>query len=132
MLRQIKSITTTNNNIATINNINFNINTTPKQTTTTMSTNQQQSPPNPLQTNLAAAGLSRVLTEPTSPTSPHSAADAARAMSTTGAWQPRLDRRQSWDAQEYKHELQKSTTTKAAGAAAEGGDGGQRGFTERG
>ena len=32
------------------------------------------------------------------------AAAAARAMSHTGAWQPRLDRRQSWDAQEYKHD----------------------------
>ncbi|KAK1749511.1 hypothetical protein QBC47DRAFT_366118 [Echria macrotheca] len=45
------------------------------------------------------------------PTSPHNAADAARAMTSTGAWQPRLDRRQSWDSQEYKHEMQKMYTT---------------------
>lgn len=94
-----------------------------------MSTKQQ--PTNPLQTNLATATLSRVLTEPTSPTSPHSAADAARAMSTTGAWQPRLDRRQSWDAQEYKHELQKPMQSTAAGAGA-AREGGQHGFTEGG
>jgi len=100
-----------------------------------MATKQQQestAPSNPLQANLAAAGLSRVLTSPTSPTSPHSAADAARAMSSTVTWQPRLDRRQSWDAQEYKHELQKpmqtGTNTTTAAAAA----GGLHGFTERG
>jgi hypothetical protein len=28
-------------------------------------------------------------------------------MTHTGAWKPALDRRQSWDAQEYKHEVQK-------------------------
>ena len=86
--------------------------------------------PNPLQTDFGA-GLSRVLTEPTSPTSPHSAADAARAMSSTGAWQPRLDRRQSWDAQEYKHELQKPMQTGAAPATG-GGLPTAQGFTERG
>jgi hypothetical protein len=32
---------------------------------------------------------------------------AARAMSHTGAWKPALDRRQSWNAQEYKHDLLK-------------------------
>jgi hypothetical protein len=32
---------------------------------------------------------------------------AKRAMTHTGAWKPALDRRQSWDAQEYKHEVQK-------------------------
>lgn len=122
MLCQIKSITTTTNNINTTPP-----NTTTKQTTTTMSTKQQ--PPNPLQTNLATATLSRTLTEPTSPTSPHSAADAARAMSTTGAWQPRLDRRQSWDAQEYKHELQKPMQQSTAAGA---GGTGEHGFTERG
>jgi hypothetical protein len=31
---------------------------------------------------------------------------ANRAMSHTGAWKPALDRRQSWNAQEYKHEVQ--------------------------
>ncbi|GAB1319693.1 hypothetical protein MFIFM68171_09903 [Madurella fahalii] len=37
----------------------------------------------------------------------HHAADdtAARAMSHTSEWKPALDRRQSWSAQEYKHEL---------------------------
>ncbi|KAL2267326.1 hypothetical protein VTJ83DRAFT_4603 [Remersonia thermophila] len=30
---------------------------------------------------------------------------ARAAMDHTGAWQPRTDRRQSWDRQEYKHEL---------------------------
>jgi hypothetical protein len=29
------------------------------------------------------------------------------AMSHTGAWKPALDRRQSWSAQEYKHDLLK-------------------------
>ncbi|KAK1836362.1 hypothetical protein QBC39DRAFT_367174 [Podospora conica] len=95
-----------------------------------MTTKQQQptTHPNPLQTNLGAAGLSRVLTEPTSPTSPHNAADAARAMSSTEEWQPRLDRRQSWDAQEYKHELQKPMQSAKATAAT--GGGGEHGFTE--
>ncbi|KAK0620563.1 hypothetical protein B0T14DRAFT_567306 [Immersiella caudata] len=45
--------------------------------------------------------LSQNLVASTSPTTPHSTADAARAMSSTGAWQPRLDRRQSWDSQEW-------------------------------
>ncbi|KXX79705.1 hypothetical protein MMYC01_203782 [Madurella mycetomatis] len=37
----------------------------------------------------------------------HHAADdtAVRAMSHTQEWKPALDRRQSWSAQEYKHEL---------------------------
>ena len=42
-----------------------------------------------------------------SPTSEHNhdpAAAAARAMSHTGAWKPAMDRRQSWDAQEYRHD----------------------------
>lgn len=43
-----------------------------------------------------------------SPTSPHVAADAQRVMSATQAWKPALDRRQSWDNQEYKRELQMS------------------------
>lgn len=33
------------------------------------------------------------------------AADDTRAMSHTKEWKPALDRRQSWSAQEYKHEL---------------------------
>ena len=37
-----------------------------------------------------------------------SGADAQRAMSATQAWKPALDRRQSWDNQEYKRELQMS------------------------
>ncbi|KAL2193398.1 hypothetical protein P885DRAFT_81268 [Corynascus similis CBS 632.67] len=34
-------------------------------------------------------------------------AASTRAMSHTGAWKPALDRRQSWNAQEYKHDLLK-------------------------
>ncbi|KAL2164991.1 hypothetical protein VTH06DRAFT_287 [Thermothelomyces fergusii] len=36
-----------------------------------------------------------------------SSAALARGMSHTDSWQPVLDRRQSWDAQEYKHDLLK-------------------------
>lgn len=64
----------------------------------------------PLPMQIDTSGLTQDLTAPppsTSPTSPHSAADAQRAMSSTDAWQPRMDRRQSWSSQEYKHELQK-------------------------
>lgn len=32
---------------------------------------------------------------------------AALAISHTGEWKPKMDRRQSWDAQEYRHEVQK-------------------------
>ncbi len=41
----------------------------------------------------------------TSPTA-HGAAEAKRAMSVCDAWKPMLDRRQSWDDQEYKRQLQ--------------------------
>jgi hypothetical protein len=69
-------------------------------------------------------GLSQNLVASTSPTTAHSTADAARAMSSTGAWQPRLDRRQSWDSQEYKHVLQEAIITPTEVAA-------ESGFTER-
>ena len=58
-----------------------------------------------------------------SPPSP----SAARAMSHTGAWKPALDRRQSWSAQEYKHDLFKRQYM-AAGPGEEAGKGG--GFSE--
>ncbi|EAQ87492.1 predicted protein [Chaetomium globosum CBS 148.51] len=47
-----------------------------------------------------------------------------RAMSHTGAWKPALDRRQSWSAQEYKHDLLKRQCM-GGGAGKEGG-----GFSE--
>lgn len=50
--------------------------------------------------------LDAALASPTSPTTPHSAADAKRGMSTCSAWKPSLDRRQSWNSQEYKHKMQ--------------------------
>lgn len=84
---------------------------------------QQPRAPTPL---IDTAGISQNLTASTSPTTPHSAADAARAMSSTDAWQPRLDRRQSWDSQEYKHSLQK-TIISTNGAAEKP----ESGFTER-
>ncbi|KAK3318723.1 hypothetical protein B0H66DRAFT_248638 [Apodospora peruviana] len=66
--------------------------------------------------------LSKDLTSPTSPSTAHSAADAQRAMDSTGAWKPRMDRRQSWSQQEYKHTLQMSKV---------GNDQPGSGFTER-
>ncbi|KAK3294222.1 uncharacterized protein B0H64DRAFT_443309 [Chaetomium fimeti] len=53
-------------------------------------------------------------------------ADSAstHAMSHTGAWKPALDRRQSWSAQEYKHDLFKRQYM-GGGAGKEGG-----GFSE--
>ncbi|KAK4041607.1 hypothetical protein C8A01DRAFT_14677 [Parachaetomium inaequale] len=54
-------------------------------------------------------------------------ASAARAMSHTGAWKPALDGRQSWSAQEYKHDLLKRQYM-AAGPGEEAGKGG--GFSE--
>jgi hypothetical protein len=52
-------------------------------------------------------------------------ADASiHAMSHTGAWKPALDRRQSWSAQEYKHDLLKRQYM-GGGAGKEGG-----GFSE--
>ena len=44
------------------------------------------------------------ITSPTSEHNPDPSDAAARAMSHTGAWKPAFDRRQSWDAQEYKHD----------------------------
>jgi len=85
--------------------------------------NDQPRAPTPL---IDTAGISQNLTAATSPTTPHTAADAARAMSSTDAWQPRLDRRQSWDSQEYKHALQK-TIIGTSGAAGKP----ESGFTER-
>ncbi|KAK0666779.1 hypothetical protein QBC41DRAFT_325096 [Cercophora samala] len=40
-----------------------------------------------------------------SPSPTRSAAARTRAMSTTEEWQPVVDRRQSWSAQEYSHEM---------------------------
>lgn len=72
-------------------------------------------------------GLTQDLTAPTGPTSPHCAADAARAMHRVESWQPRLDRRQSWDSQEYKHMQQSAMQTQLEGENKPGS-----GFTERG
>ena len=36
----------------------------------------------------------------------HAAADAVRVMTRTNSWTPALNRRQSWNNQERKHELQ--------------------------
>jgi len=44
------------------------------------------------------------ISSPTSEHNPDPSAAAVRAMSHTGAWKPAFDRRQSWDAQEYKHD----------------------------
>ncbi|KAH8899738.1 hypothetical protein GQ53DRAFT_835798 [Thozetella sp. PMI_491] len=52
--------------------------------------------------------LSKDLMSPVSPTTPHSTASAQRAMSTTEAWRPTFDRRQSWSKEEHKHQLQMS------------------------
>ncbi|KAH6855981.1 hypothetical protein B0I37DRAFT_411940 [Chaetomium sp. MPI-CAGE-AT-0009] len=46
---------------------------------------------------------------------------STHAMSHTGAWKPALDRRQSWSAQEYKHDLFKR---QYMGGSAEKEDGG--------
>lgn len=73
------------------------------------------------------AGLTQDLTAPAGPTSPHCAADAARAMHRVESWQPRLDRRQSWDSQEYKHMQQSAMQTQL-----EGENKPESGFTERG
>lgn len=74
-----------------------------------MADNKQKATTNPPKLNTAvadASDLSTDLTSPVSPTTPHQTADAKRAMSATAAWKPALDRRQSWDNQEYKHKLQ--------------------------
>jgi len=73
------------------------------------------------------SGLSQNLVAATSPTTTHSAADAARAMGSCSSWQPRLDRRQSWDSQEYKHLQQGAIITSSAVAA----ENPESGFTER-
>ena len=103
------------------------------QTQTTQQQPQQQQqdpvPPPPRFTDspqIDTIGLTKDLSAPAGPISPHTAADAARAMSSTGAWQPSLDRRQSWSSQEYKHELQKPMQTGLAGEDKPGS-----GFTER-
>ncbi len=49
--------------------------------------------------------LTASLTAPVSPTTPHSEAESQRCMSSVSAWSPILNRRQSWDLQEHKHEL---------------------------
>lgn len=68
------------------------------------------------------ADLSKNLMSPASPTTPHSTADAERAMSSTQAWKPTFDRRQSWSKEEHKRALQMSKV----GDVKEG-----PGFTER-
>ncbi|KAL2177740.1 uncharacterized protein P884DRAFT_277462 [Thermothelomyces heterothallicus CBS 202.75] len=50
----------------------------------------------------------------------------ARGMSHTGSWEPVLDRRQSWDAQEYKHDLLKRQYMDGEGTA----PGNMGGFSE--
>ncbi|AEO60801.1 hypothetical protein MYCTH_2310408 [Thermothelomyces thermophilus ATCC 42464] len=50
----------------------------------------------------------------------------ARGMSHTGSWEPVLDRRQSWDAQEYKHDLLKRQYMDGEGTA----PGSMGGFSE--
>ena len=52
--------------------------------------------------------LSRNLMSAASPASPRGTAEAERAMGSAAAWKPALDRRQSWNRQEHKHELQMS------------------------
>jgi len=54
------------------------------------------------------ADLSKDLMASASPTSPKTAADAQRAMSSTDAWKPAFNRRQSWNKEEHKRELQMS------------------------
>lgn len=70
-----------------------------------MSPNKKEQP---TITSPSTASLTRQLTSPVSPTTPHTATDAQRGMSHVGAWQPRLDRRQSWDKEEHKHAMQMS------------------------
>ncbi len=53
------------------------------------------------------ADLSADLMRPTSSSS-STAAGAQRAMSSTEAWKPSFGRRQSWNKEEQKHELQMS------------------------
>ncbi|KAK5654523.1 hypothetical protein OQA88_7152 [Cercophora sp. LCS_1] len=74
------------------------------------------------------SGLTKDLTASVSPTTSHSAEAAKRAMSTTETWKPCLNRRQSWDAQEYRHEMQRPMQTSADG----GRRGSSGGFTEQG
>jgi hypothetical protein len=44
--------------------------------------------------------------EPAELQSPTRAADAKRAMSAAAAWKPAMDRRPSWDKQDYKRAMQ--------------------------
>ncbi|RYO85374.1 hypothetical protein DL766_000447 [Monosporascus sp. MC13-8B] len=44
-------------------------------------------------------------------TSPHQKEDAARVMSRTDSWKPSLARRQSYDPQDQKHEMQMSSVS---------------------
>ncbi|KAK3391306.1 hypothetical protein B0H63DRAFT_520497 [Podospora didyma] len=92
----------------------------------------QTSSPEPMEPtqihHIETAGLSKDLLDrngPVSPTSPHVAADAARAMSSTSAWSPQMNRRQSWSAQEYKHKQQMTAAQLQTAADAAG-------FSERG
>lgn len=71
----------------------------------------QQTQPADTDADLAAALLSSK--EHSQPEQTNTNADtnhpnqaSVRGMSHTGAWKPALDRRQSWNAQEYKHDLQ--------------------------
>jgi len=79
------------------------------QNQNTASARQDGQPPKLNTSTDAAAPLEESLASPVEPTSARAAADAKRAMSVTDAWKPALDRRQSWDNQEYKRELQMSS-----------------------
>ncbi|KAK0726545.1 hypothetical protein B0T21DRAFT_255422, partial [Apiosordaria backusii] len=64
----------------------------------------------PLKTSIfspPSTDLTESLTSPTqsSPSPTRTEAARTRAMSTTDEWKPNFDRRQSWSAQEYSHEM---------------------------
>jgi hypothetical protein len=92
----------------------------------TRSTGTNTNPDN--DTDLATSLLSPKQSRhhPQNTTDPSHGAD--RAMSHTGAWKPAIDRRQSWDAQEYKHDQLKQQYM--GGGDSAGGAAGKAGFSE--
>ncbi|KAK3378985.1 hypothetical protein B0T24DRAFT_674816 [Lasiosphaeria ovina] len=83
--------------------------------------------------NMDTADLAQALLDnagPSSPTSPHTAADGERAKKNMDTWTPVMDRRQSWSAQEWKHEQQKPMYSQTAAVPAPNHSSSTAGFTE--
>ncbi|KAK3399953.1 hypothetical protein B0T20DRAFT_477809 [Sordaria brevicollis] len=90
---------------------------------TDLTTNLTKSP-----TTTTSPTSTKARSKSTSSNSSSTDAYAQKAMNNTSTWQPKLDRRQSWSNEEYKHLMQSRSGSTGGSARLEG----QEGFTEEG